>query len=89
MRGKLFEAFAACGIYSCEARLDNNCTGMLYIGHAHRVKRRYIRDLEELKMTALLCQSCHSVYEFGDKQVMYDAITKIIENRSCDVTKYL
>jgi hypothetical protein len=36
-------------------------------------------------MVALLCQPCHERIEFSGHEQMYEAITRIIENREANV----
>lgn len=76
LRAKLKKEFADKGITYCEMCGRND-----YLSFAHRIKRRYITDEQELRTVALLCmdnpdgQGCHSILEYGDKQVMFDTST--------------
>jgi 4-hydroxy-3-methylbut-2-en-1-yl diphosphate synthase IspG/GcpE len=82
IRAELKKQFAAMNLIVCEM-----CGRTNFLSFAHRLKRRYITTDEELKTVALLCMSnpdgegCHTKLEHGDKQVMYDTITEIIERR--------
>jgi hypothetical protein len=77
VRASIKKDFERWEIMSCEI-----CGGTFALSFAHRLKRRFITDDAELRMVALLDQECHNRLEYGDKQVMYDTITKIIENRN-------
>jgi len=57
------------------------CGSTFGLAHAHRMKKVYVKTREEWLMVARLCQAHHDVLEYGDKQVMYDTITAIIEAR--------
>ena len=77
-RRKLKLRFNALNIRACEV-----CGSSYNLSFAHRVKRRFITTQEELENgCALLCQTDHDRLEFGDKNVMYAEITKIIEKRN-------
>lgn len=76
-RARCKKRFEAAGITYCQ-----ECGRHDYLSFAHRVKRRFITDEAELEVVALLCMSnpdaigCHNRLEIGDKQVMYDTVTK-------------
>lgn len=82
VRAELKKEFYDKGITQCEG-----CGFGTALSFAHRLKRRYITDETELRQVALLCmdigehRGCHNRLEHGDKQVMYDTITAIIEAR--------
>ena len=57
------------------------CGSTFGLAHAHRMKKRYITTREEWLSVARLCQTHHDLLEYGDKQVMFNTITAIIENR--------
>ena len=59
----------------------DGCGDTFGLAHAHRMKKRYIVEREEWLCVARLCQKHHDLLEYGDKQVMFDTITKIIMNR--------
>jgi hypothetical protein len=75
-RRKLKEQFTRMGIQRCEI-----CQGTFALSFAHRLKRRFITTEEELMAVALLCQKHHEEIEFSGHENMYQAITKIIEQR--------
>lgn len=54
----------------------------MFLGFAHRYKRRFITTAEELATVALLCVKCHETIEFSGHENMKNAIDAIIENRS-------
>ena len=82
-RAKLKKEFAEMNITFCEM-----CGRHDYLSFAHRLKRRYIRDEDELKMVALLCmdnpqaKGCHNKLEHSSHSEMFEVITNLIENRS-------
>ena len=79
IRQELKIKFEQAGITSCEARFSN-CLKDNYLGFAHPKKRRYLTP-EELYEVAILCNSCHSRLEYGNKQIMEETIRNIIINR--------
>lgn len=54
----------------------------MFLGFAHRLKRRFITDDEELKVVALLCVSCHDRIEHKSHAEMYEIVTEIVEKRN-------
>ena len=75
VRAKIKKDFEARGITRCEV-----CGTGLYLGFAHRKKRRFIPlDDPELYIVALLCVTCHEKAEYGGN--MFEDITRIIANR--------
>lgn len=82
VRASLKREFAEKGITYCEI-----CGKSDYLSFAHRLKRRYITDEDELRMVALLCmdspngKGCHTLLEHGRSEVMFEVITEIINNR--------
>jgi hypothetical protein len=75
-RKKLKPRFERMGITRCEMCGIGN-----YLSFAHRLKRRFILTKEELETVALLCTPCHTKIEHSGHDEMYQAVTKIIENR--------
>lgn len=92
LRRKLKTAFAEAGIFSCEIRLDSNCTGAWTAAFAHIDKRDKLAP-EELESVVLACQSCHHKVEyFCEKytnQTMREYLTHIINNRNVPVRSVL
>lgn len=80
VRRQLKREFEAMGITTCEARLPD-CRFDDELGFAHRMKRRKISG-GELRVTALLCNRCHDQYEALSPEGMFDAVTRLIENRA-------
>lgn len=76
LRAKLKIEFAEMNVTRCEM-----CNADNFLSFAHRLKRRFITTDEELRQVALLCIPCHEKLEYGDKQVMFDKISEIIERR--------
>lgn len=76
VRRQLKREFERNGITRCE-----RCNAGYPLSFAHRYKRRLITTDEELRTCALLCIPCHEAIEFAGHEVMYQAITKLIENR--------
>lgn len=82
-RAKLKKQFREMNIVTCEM-----CGRSDALSFAHRLKRRYVTTDEELCTVALLCmdfmgrKGCHNKLEHGPKDVMFDTITKLIENRN-------
>jgi hypothetical protein len=82
VRAELKKEFYEKQIVTCEL-----CGYSDALSFAHRLKRRYITDEVELRQVALLCmdigehKGCHSILEIGDKQVMFDVISDLIERR--------
>jgi 4-hydroxy-3-methylbut-2-en-1-yl diphosphate synthase IspG/GcpE len=81
-RAKLKKKFLAMGVTACQM-----CGRTDYLSFAHRLKRRFITTQEELEVVALLCmdnpngKGCHNKLEHGPKEVMYEVITKLYEQR--------
>lgn len=76
VRAELKKEFEAKGIVTCEI-----CGRSDYLSFAHRLKRRFITDEEELRQVALLCEKHHANLEYGGHDRMYAEITKIIARR--------
>jgi len=57
------------------------CGSTFGLAHAHRTKKINVTTREEWLTVARLCQVHHELLEHGDKQVMWDTITKIVESR--------
>ena len=78
-RAKLKKRFAREGNTRCEI-----CGRGIRLSFAHRMKRRFITTQAELETVALLCMDgpyglgCHTKLEHGPKQVMFDTITRIV-----------
>lgn len=64
-RRKLKEQFERAGIVRCEV-----CNGTFALSFAHRLKRRFITDQQELETVALLCQICHNEVEYAGHDEM-------------------
>jgi hypothetical protein len=85
-RRKLKKQFERMGITSREM-----CGRTDALSFAHRMKRRYITTKEELETVALLCmdfvdrRGCHNKLEHGPREVMYERITEIINNRITEI----
>lgn len=77
LRAKLKIEFAEMNVTRCEI-----CGTDDFLSFAHRLKRRFITTDEELRQVALLCIPCHEKLEYGDKQVMFDVISDLIQRRS-------
>jgi hypothetical protein len=60
-RGELVKEFAKMGITSCEIKL-HRCTGNNFLGFAHTVKRRNVKDI---KRVVLACTNCHDMVEYA------------------------
>jgi hypothetical protein len=76
VRSKLKRQFERWQITVCEM-----CGSGLYLGFAHRRKRRFITDDDELTQVALLCVTCHERIEHSSHEEMFEAITSLIEQR--------
>lgn len=76
VRASLKIEFERMGVTRCEL-----CFGTFGLGFAHRMKRRFITDDDELRMVCLLCTSCHEKIEFSGHEAMFEAITAIITSR--------
>lgn len=74
---KLKAEFEAMGVTRCEI-----CGGTFALSFAHRKKRRMISDEQELRYVVLLCQKHHEALEHSGHENMYEAITKIWEDRN-------
>jgi hypothetical protein len=77
MAQTLKKEFEAMGITRCEV-----CQGTFALSFAHRSKRRFITDGEELRVVALLCQIHHDEIEHSGHEQMKLAIDKIISSRA-------
>ncbi len=77
-RKKLIEIYQDKGIYSCELR-GSKCTGTLYTGFAHKHKRVWYYDKENLlgdfNQTILACSQCHSEIEHNKE------LTEVVFNK--------
>jgi uncharacterized protein with PIN domain len=82
-RRKLKLQFERDGITRCE-----QCGSGMFLGFAHRLKRRFIQDKYELMMVALLCVKCHEFWEHGSHERMFEGITAIIEKRNEQIKSY-
>lgn len=78
-RAQLKIEFEKNGITRCEV-----CGSGMYLGFAHRYKRRFITTIEELKICALLCVTCHENIEYSGHENMKQAVDKIIAERGAD-----
>lgn len=82
VRSELKAEFERNGVTRCEM-----CGRTSSLSFAHRLKRRFITDDDELRMVALLCmddadqRGCHNKLEHGGHEAMFEAITEIIEAR--------
>ena len=79
IRRQVKAEFADAGITRCE-----QCSSGMFLGFAHRYKRRMITTEDEMRIVALLCTKCHEMIEFSGHENMKNAIDAIIEAR--DVT---
>lgn len=77
IRGQIKKDFLRMGVTRCEI-----CNAAFPLSFAHRYKRRFITDDQELRMVALLCNADHERIEHSGHDAMYAAITKIIEARN-------
>lgn len=77
VRAKLKKQFFDLGIVRCE-----QCGTDSFLSFAHRLKRRFITDEAELMTVALLCVPCHQVIEHSGHESMYEAVSRIIDNRN-------
>lgn len=75
VRTKVKKKFFDSGITRCEMCGTDN-----FLSFAHRLKRRFITNDEELATVALLCIPCHEKVERSPD--MYELITAIIQSRS-------
>lgn len=92
IRKELLKEFEAMGINYCEARY-NGCAGTFGLAFAHRFKRRLIpkeepQRSEELRTVAYLCVKCHELLEHSGHEIMYNSITKIIEERNNRLSRW-
>lgn len=82
IRAEIKIEFERRGIVFCEM-----CGRTSSLSFAHRYKRRFITDEDELRMVALLCmddadqKGCHNKLEHAGHEVMFDKITEIIATR--------
>lgn len=76
VRASLKIEFERMGVTRCEL-----CASGFALSFAHRRKRRFITDDDELRVVALLCQPCHEKIEHSGHEAMFDAITAIIDAR--------
>ena len=77
IRAKLKVEFERMGLTTCEV-----CGGTFGLSFAHRYKRRFIHDEEELATVALLCQRHHEELEHSGHEKMLEGITAIIARRN-------
>ena len=76
-RAKVKREFQRRGVTYCQM-CGSRSGGPLGLSFAYRVKGRFIRDLDELKIVALLCTyPCHTKLEHGPKEVMYETVTRL------------
>jgi hypothetical protein len=71
-RRKLKVQFERAGQTRCQL-----CGSGMFLGFAHRLKRRYITTDDELSIAALLCVQCHEKLEYGPKDEMYEVVTRL------------
>lgn len=76
VRAKLKVEFERKGITRCEM-----CGIGMFLGFAHRYKRRFITTEDELRICALLCVTCHEKIEYNGHENMKQAIDGIIAGR--------
>jgi len=76
IRRQLKVEFADAGITRCE-----QCGSGMFLGFAHRYKRRLIATELEMRIVALLCTPCHEKIEFSGHENMKKAIDAIIAKR--------
>lgn len=79
VRQQLKTEFTRKGIYFCEI-----CGTTEALSMAHRLKRRFITDDQELRTVAILCLRDHEIIEKLPHQEMFDRITEIIQNRELE-----
>ena len=64
---KVFQQLEERGIFGCEIRLDNKCTGGLFTTPAHRHKRHWYINTPELLIdldhVIVACENCHTKIE--------------------------
>ncbi len=77
IRAELKVSFEAMGISACE-----KCASRFNLSFAHRFKRRHINDEAEMRKVALLCVPCHQKIEDSGHDLMYAAISEIIQKRT-------
>jgi len=77
VRAELKKKFESMGVTRCEV-----CYGTFALSFAHSKKRRFLQTEEDWREVALLCQPCHEKIEFSGHEEMYNAIIKIIGDRS-------
>lgn len=87
VRNELKQVFLEAGITSCELKCPE-CLKTLFLGFAHAVKRRYLRDDADLgspnhiKTCILACQKCHTFLDHKLKEnEMRHVVMDIIKNR--------
>lgn len=81
VRRRLKCEFVGRGITTCELRLPG-CMVDNGLGFAHRLKRRHIATVEELRRVALLCNNCHDVLELNGEAKMSKVIDSLIAKRA-------
>lgn len=59
---ELIKIYTKKGIISCE-----NCNSKLYIAFHHRPSRASQEAIHDFKHTRLLCQECHTYFEYKDE----------------------
>jgi hypothetical protein len=79
IRAKLKQECVERSICSCELRLKG-CLGSMFLGFAHRKKRRFC-DEKELHIAALCCVQCHQQCESLPAVVMFDLVDAAIKRR--------
>ena len=75
-RAELKKHFELAGIVSCQLRWKG-CWVNNALSFAHRLKRRFITDEEELRIVGLVCIPCHNLLEPMPSEKMYQIVTDL------------
>lgn len=67
-------------VYGCEVRFLG-CLGGLFLGRAHRKKRRFC-DSEELAIYCVACAQCHQKLEVLPPEKMFALVNDAIQRRN-------
>lgn len=79
VRARVKKEFFEAGRTFCEL-----CGSTFDLTFAHRLKRRFINDPQELATVALLCLTCHQQIEILPHDEMYRIVTNIVEKRNAE-----
>lgn len=80
LRPKLVKAFNEAGIRRCELGYTG-CSGYIFTGFAHSLKRRFIATDEEKAQVVLACCSCHRFIEILPHPKMMQVVIEAINAR--------